>query len=269
MKTKLKEITDSTINELLSSEIILPSSYFKCFDKHAKNVDIELENENYSNELTKMISEEFDEINSYVNDAAKIIDKASQITGDAQDAIREKNSSHLKELYKEIGKLKKELESLSNNIYNDELTKSKNKKWIYHKYLDNSTKFNKDEIIVLIDVESYDYIAKEYNQIISDNLLIYIVNYLKSKFKDENLNSNIIRYSKNKFIISFDNSNLREIESLFITISSLLFETTLKSNSGVVIKPTFDYTVANVVKGEEFHDVLLLMTKNINEKKEK
>lgn len=269
MKTKLKNITDSTINELLINEIILPSSYFKCFDKHAKNIDIELENEDYSKELTKMISEEFEEINSYVNNAIKVIDKASDITSDAQEAIREQNSLHLKELYEEIGKLKKELENLSNNVYCDDLTKAKNKKWIYHKFLDNNTKFNKDGILILIDIESYNYILNTYNQLISDNLLIYIVNYLKSKLKDEALSYNITRYLKNKFIISLDNIDLKEIQSLFLTISSVLFETTLKSNSGIVIKPTFDYTMAKINKGEEFHEILSLMMKKIEEKREK
>lgn len=269
MKTKLKQITDSTINELLSNEIILPSSYFKCFDKYAKNIDIELENEDYSKELTKMISEEFDEINSYVNNAIKVIDKASIVTGDAQEAIRVQNASHLKELYEEIGKLKKELETLNENVYCDDLTKAKNKKWIYHKYLNNETKFNKDSILVLIDVDSYDYISNAYNQLISDNLLIFIVNYLKSKFKDEKLDYNIIRYLKDKFIISFDNSDLKEVQTLLHTVSSLLFETTLKSNSGIVIKPTFNHTIAKVRSGEEFHEVLTLMIKKVDEQKEK
>ena len=39
MKNKLKQITDLTIQEVLGNEIILPSTYFKTFDKNIKKID--------------------------------------------------------------------------------------------------------------------------------------------------------------------------------------------------------------------------------------
>ena len=38
MKNKLKQITDLTIQEVLGNEIILPSTYFKTFDKNIKKI---------------------------------------------------------------------------------------------------------------------------------------------------------------------------------------------------------------------------------------
>ena len=64
MKTKLKEITDSTVCELLGNDIILPSNYFQCFDKYAKTVDLDLESESFEKELSELILDEFNEINS-------------------------------------------------------------------------------------------------------------------------------------------------------------------------------------------------------------
>ena len=46
MKNKLKQITDLTIQEVLGNEIILPSTYFKTFDKNIKKIDKNLKNEN-------------------------------------------------------------------------------------------------------------------------------------------------------------------------------------------------------------------------------
>lgn len=269
MKTKLKEITDSTVCELLGNEIILPSNYFQCFDKHAKTIDVNLEDESFEKELSELILDEFNSINTYVNDAITKIDCAVELTADAQKAIKNENTLLLKNLYKQIGQLKDELESITDNVYKDYLTKVYNKKWIYHKYLNKETKFKKDAIIILIDVADYEYIAQTYNQLISNNLLIYIAKYLSTKLKDENLNFDVARYLKNRFIVTLEENDLVQIETIMSTISSVLYGTTLKSNSGVMIKPTFDYSIMKVKKEESFHEVLDLLLRNIESARKK
>ena len=46
MKQELKKITDLTINDLLNNDIILPSTYFDKFNYHAKELEIDLDDEN-------------------------------------------------------------------------------------------------------------------------------------------------------------------------------------------------------------------------------
>lgn len=269
MKTKLKEITDSTVCELLNNDIILPSNYFQCFDKHAKTVDLDLESESFEKELSELILNEFNTINSYVNDAIKKIDVAAELTADAQEAIKNENTLLLKNLYNQIGQLKNELIDITESVYKDYLTKVYNKKWLYHKYLSEESKFKSNAIIILIDVVDFDYIAQTYNKLISNNLLIYISNYLNTKLQEENLNFNIARYMKNRFIITLEEDNLIEAETLMSTISGVLYGTTLKSNSGIMIKPTFDYSAIKVKKEESFHEILELMIKKIEATKKK
>ena len=269
MKTKLKEITDSTVNELLCNEIILPSNYFQCFDKHAKTVEVNLESESFEKELSELILDEFNEINSYVNNAVKTIDTAAGLTQEAQDAIKDNNTLLLKNLYTQINDLKIELQSITDNVYKDYLTKIHNKKWLYHKYLDREANYKKDAIIVLVDVADFEYISETYNKLISNNLLIYIANYLKTKLKDESLDFEIARYLTNKFILTLNEDDLIQVETLMSTISSVLYGTTLKSNSGVMIKPTFEYSVIKVKKDESFHESLDILMKNINAIKRK
>jgi len=269
MKTKLKEITDSTINELLKNEIILPSIYFQCFDKHAKTSEVDVHEESFEKELSDLIIDEFNVINNYVNEAITTIDLASGLTLDAQKAIKENNTLLLKNLYNQIGELKEELESITDNIYKDYLTKVNNKKWLYHKYLTKDAKFKDDAIIALIDVSDYEYISSTYNKLISNNLLIYISNYLKEKLKDEGLEFELTRYLSNKFIITFNEDDISSIVSLIENISSILFGTTLKSNSGIIIKPTFEFSMVKVKKDENFHEILTNLVKNIEAKKEK
>lgn len=266
MKDRLKEITDDTISELLCNEIILPSNYFQCFDKHAKNVDIELDHEEFEKELNELIVDEFNSINSYINDAVRTIDNAADITKEVQKAIQENDSSLLKTLYNQITTLKKELENITDNIYKDYLTNVYNKKWLYQKYLNEKTAFKEDAIIVLIDVKDYNYISRTYNKLIANNLLIYISNYLDKKLTEEQLDFEIVRYMTNKFVILFNESDENQIKSIINLTSNTLFETTLKSNSGILIKPTFEYISTKVTKNSSFHNTLEALIKELNDK---
>lgn len=267
MKEKLKEVTDLTVNELLNNEVILPSSYFKCFDKHAKNVDIEIDSESFEKELSELILEEYNTINGYVNSAVEVIDTAAVLTQEAQQAIKESNTLVLKNLYKQIKDLKHELEDITNNIYTDYLTKVHNKKWLFHKYLSKDATFKENTIVLLIDVKDYEYIAETYNKLISNNLIIYIAKYLTKKLKDEELDFEISRYLTNKFIITINKDDTKPIETLMSTITSLLFNTTLKSNSGILIRPTFDYAIQKARKDEAFLETLGSLLKAVKTKK--
>lgn len=269
MKAKLKEITDSTVSELLCNEIILPSNYFQCFDKHAKTIDINMDSESFEKELSELILDEFNTINKYVNDAVKTIDIAAGVTLDAQEAIKENNTLVLKNLYEQIKTLQKELSDITDNVYKDYLTKVHNKKWIYHKFLTKEITYKEDTSIILIDILDYKYISTTYNKLISNNLLVFISKYLKNKFTEEDYDFEISRYLTNKFIISVKNNDLLQLETLMSTITSVLYNTTLKSNSGVMIKPTFDYSILKVKKDESFHESLDMLLKNIGRIKRK
>lgn len=268
MKKKLKEITDSTVNELLGNDIIMPSNYFQCFDKHAKSAEVNLDSDTFEKELSDLIIDEFNVINNYVNDAVKTIDIATGLTIDAQKAIKENNTLLLKNLYNQIGELRGELETITNNIYKDYLTKVNNKKWLYHKYLTKDAKFKDSAILVFVNIADYEYISNTYNKLISNNLLIFISKYLDEKLKEEGLDFEITRYLSNKFILTFNEYEINAVASILNTISSVLFEKTLKSNSGIIIKPTFDYSIAKVKKDENFHEVLSTLVKKVEAKKE-
>ena len=59
MKKQLKKITDLTINELLNNEIILPSTYLDKFNYHAKELEVDLDDENFNKELNNLILKDF------------------------------------------------------------------------------------------------------------------------------------------------------------------------------------------------------------------
>ncbi|AXH11797.1 diguanylate cyclase domain-containing protein [Halarcobacter bivalviorum] len=263
MKDRLKEITDLTINELLEEEVILPSEYFECFDKHAKLCEVDLEDEEFEKEVDELLLKEIGTINDYVKSATKSIDSAATLTLDAQKAIEENNSDALKKLYSQIRDLQIELQDITENIYKDYLTSAYNKKWLYHKYLAENSKIKEDAIIILIDVTDFEYIKKTYNKLISNNLLIFIFEFINKEFKKEDIDFEICRYLTNKFIISVKNNNFNSVTNLIKNTSSVLFGTTLKSNSGVMIKPNYKYSTLSIKKDDSFHEILNSLIKKL------
>lgn len=258
MNNKLKEITDLTVNELLSQDVIFPSNYLQCFDKHAKLINIDLNDESFEKEIDDIILNEFNSINKYIIEATKTVEQAALATLDAQKAIESNNSSALKELYKEIKTLQDELENMTENIYKDHLTKAYNKKWLYHKYLSEEATFKNNASIIFIEIGDYNYISETYNKLLADNMLIFIIKFIQKKFHEEGVTCKIARYLTNKFLIILDknDNNDNDLETFFSNVSTLLKSTTLKSNSGVLIKPSCDYSVIEVLKDKSFHDTL-------------
>jgi len=263
MKEKLKEITDLTINELLEEEVILPSEYFECFDKHAKLSEIEINDESFEKEVDDLLLNEISTINDYVKTATKSVDSAASLTLDAQKAIKENNSDALKKLYTQIKDLQEELQNISENIYKDYLTNAYNKKWLYHKYLADNSKIKEDSILILIDVKDFEYIKKTYNKLISTNLIIFIYEFINKEFNKEGVDFEICRYLSSKFIISIKNDNYNSVASLIKNTSSVLFGTTLKSNSGVMIKPNYKYSTLSAKKDDSFHEILNSLMKKL------
>ena len=263
MKDKLKEITNLTVNELLPNEVILPSEYFECFDKHAKISEIKLNDKEFEKEVDQLILNEINSINDYVKTASKTIDSAASLTLDAKKAIEENNSKGLKKLYSQIIKLQIELQNMTENIYKDYLTKAYNKKWLYHKYLSEDAKIKDDAVLILVDVKDFEYIKKNYNKLISNNLLIFIYDFITKEFTKEHIEFKLCRYLSSKFIISIENCEYEDVLTLMKNTSSVLFGTTLKSNSGVMIKPTYDYSILSVKKDDSFHDVLNSLIKKL------
>lgn len=262
MKDKLREITDLTVNELLEEEIILPSTYFECFDKHAKLSELELNDKEFEKEVDEFIISEISSINSYVKSATKNIDDVATITQDAQKAIENNDSNALKKLYSQIKELKEELNSMTENIYKDYLTKAYNKKWLYHKYLNDHSKIKEDGIITLVDIKDFEYIKKTYNRLISNNLLIFIYEFLTKELTKEDVDFEVCRYLNNKYIFCINSSDIQYISNLIKNISTALFGTTLKSNSGIMIKPNYKYSSLAVKKDDSFHEVLNSLIKN-------
>ena len=255
MKKKLKTITNLTINDLLNNEIIMPSTYFEKFNKKAKDLEINLEDDDFKKEINDVILNEFNTIELYMKELLKNISVVEDATSRTKKALVEKDSQTIDLIYNQMRNLEDEIKELTSKIYIDNLTNTYNRKWIYNKFLDKDLKFKGKGICILINISDYSYIQKEYGSLLTDNLLIFISSFIKKKLKEDNTNFEIARFTDEKFLIFLEKQDIKNIHNLIYNAKISLANTTLKSNSGVIIKPTYEYKVAVFDKKEDSKDI--------------
>lgn len=257
MRQELKKITNLTINELLNNEIILPSTYFNKFNYHAKELEINLDDEDFKKELTSVILEDLQTIENYMNIVLSSATALQENTKNATDAILNKDVDTLGDIYKKMLDLENEVKSLNNKLFLDDITNTFNKKWVYNKFLNTEALFQQNGICVLIDVVDYTYIQKEYGELLANNLLIFATKFINQKLNDENLDFKIVRYYENKFLVFILNSdkNKKEIINAILNLEHLLSSTTLKSNSGLFIKAKYKFNISSYKTNQESKEI--------------
>lgn len=242
MKKELEKITNLTINEILNNKVILPSLYFEKFNHFSKELEINLDDKVFEQEINSIIIEDFKTIERFMDVIVKNISQLKDDSINAKNAILNKDTNSLDDIYKKMLLLENEVKTLNNELFIDETTKVFNRKWIYTKFLDKNSSFKENGICVLIDIIDYFYIQKEYGELLARNLLIFITNFISQKLKDEKYEIKIARYFENKFFIFILEKDKEEIINYLLNLEKMLLNTTLKSNSGLLIKANYKFS---------------------------
>lgn len=262
MNEKLKIITEKTIVKLLKEDIVLPTTYFTTFKKNSESLDIPLDNENFEHEIGKILQIEVDKINTLMNQTISHIDTLSEQTNNAKNAIEQNDTNQLKHITNSINTLQKEINTLMEQVYLDSLTKTKNKKWIFNKYLNNTDKFQNDGTLLYIRINDIAHITKQYGEILANNVLKYVCTFIDKKLQTENFEFSFCRYTNDDFFIFIHNQDSKYLTALANNLQNELMKLTLKSNSGIILKTSFNYTLEKFYRHENFYSLLENLTQN-------
>ena len=255
MKKELKKITNLTINEVLNNDVIMPSIYFEKFNKNARTLEVNLEDKEFNKELNKLIVDDFNSIEGYMDTIITNAGDIEKAAKDTQTALLNKDIDSLSSIYNQMKSLEKEIKNLNKKLFIDPLTNVNNRKWIYNKFLNEDATLRDNGVAILIDINDYDYIEKEYGALLADNLLIFISNFLKKNLKEDGCSFKITRFFDDKFIIFVDEKAEKECKNLINNIKQLLSNTTLKSNSGLLIKANYEYYLTSYKKDQDSKDL--------------
>lgn len=256
VKNNLKKITDKTLQDLLQNEIILPSTYFETFDQNAKELHVNIQDNNFENEVSDVLTDEFKRINDYMRQTTNNLNTLSEATQHAQQAIKDKDESKLKTINSTLVTMKNEIDALRDLVYLDTLTKTFNRKWIYNHMICEDGTFNHSGLLLFIDINDCNYLATKYGSLLADHVVLYISKYLTSKLRAEHIVFDIARYSSYQFAIFVQEAVTEEILSLITNIRIELENTTLKSKSGLRFKTTFNFGSVEYTLNNDFQNTV-------------
>lgn len=259
MTNILKEVTSNVFKRILHKEICLPSDFIEIFTEEVlnKKLDIPEAEALFSEELRS----EFKKYENYAKKTESLIIESKSIIDSTKDINSKSDIDNLK---KDMVLLMETIKELNDQIYKDELTFLLNRKWLYQKYLDNSTKLQENGYIVFIDMNKLKQINDNYGHTIGDKALIYFSNYIKKElltiYKKENFD--LLRFAGDEFIVFIRGTmSEKEIIANFEKIrrniaGKRFFNKTLKTlkNKNFVI--SFSFGVKKFQKNDIFEDIL-------------
>lgn len=252
----LQIITNETKNSIEDLDIVTPTMYASLFSKHASKNDTILDNE--EDIVDHFLDEKMSQFTDMQNQTSENVQKLSDNTDKALNAIKDKDEAVLNEVLKEAQSLRVEIEKLKKSVYKDALTHVYNRKWLYDNLLDAQGQcFKNSGTLAIIDINYFKIINDTYGHILGDKVLIFIANELK-KIKE-----NVVRYGGDEFIVIFCNGVTQKtaISKLNILREALLTKH-LKAKD-VSFKVSFSLGAQEFKKGDILNEIIEKADKNM------
>ena len=265
MSQKLREITFLTIKNLKNNEIILPEDYSKVFVKIAKDLNIDLNNDNL---MQKELNYSTDEINKIVDKTSKSLTEIHSSTQKAQKAILDKDDVSLSHISDDILDMQKQILFLQKELFSDSLTKAYNRKWFNDHYL-KEEKLPENGKLVFLDINKFKTINDTYGHLIGDQVLKYLLKFLQKQLDYPSVH--IIRYAGDEFLIIFGEEIISElnVEDKMLDVQEKLSNQKLKSAKIDNLQFSFSYGILEFKKDDNVVDILTKADKLMYENKQK
>ncbi|RXJ91754.1 hypothetical protein CRV01_01290 [Arcobacter sp. CECT 8983] len=252
MENILKEITYLTLKQLKKENIILPSKYSKLFEENAKKLKFDLDNDSL---VFKDLKQDSDVIDKVVQKTSEKLNTLNDSTQKAKEAIINKDVNTLNTVNKDLERMQKQIDLLQKELFSDVLTNAYNRKWFMDNYLKDDI-FIHDGFMAFLDLNNFKMINDSYGHIIGDQVLRYLVNFLKKELDLPGVD--IVRYAGDEFIVVFnkDKSTVLNPDKKMEQAQKKLAEQKLKSSKIQSLKFSFSYGLIPFKKGDDFEDLL-------------
>lgn len=248
-KKLLKIISNEAKSSIHDISIVTPTVYASIFQKYAKQYHADLEDE--QEVASEIMQEQCSNLVNLQDKTTKNINALNESTNKAIDAIKTKDENLLNEILKETQALRSEVEKLKASIYNDELTKAFNRKWLHDNYLDNNGQnFKHNGTLAIIDLNYFKQINDTHGHIIGDKVLVYITNELQ-KSKEA-----VVRYGGDEFLILFhENISSQRANEILHDIREKIISKKLKAHENT-FKVSFSFGIVSYQAEESINDVI-------------
>jgi diguanylate cyclase (GGDEF)-like protein len=250
VKDKLKEVTFQTLKQLRDSgDIVLPAQYDQAFRENAKNLEVDLNDESFAQDFLNV---EMSSLTHITEKTAESIKSLEENTKKAKCAIEENNLDLLAIVNQDIVTMQKEMLKLKKELYEDPLTKAKNRKWLAEEFL-KEKKFKSSGILSFIDLNKFKIINDTYGHIIGDRVLKYTVHFLKKELEGQKVE--VVRYAGDEFIVLFRTGNLTDTTEIMTCIQTRISKRILNAGEHK-IKTGFSFGCIGFKPNDEFDEII-------------
>ena len=260
MSQVLKQITYLTQKDLKKHDIVLPSTYSNTFKKYAKELSLDIEDEEV---ILQDLKQDLDKIDFIVKETNNNINTLKESTQSAKTAIEKNDIKSLTSINKNILKMQEQIEFLEKELFSDSLTKAYNRKWFSDIFLEND-KFKEDGFLAFIDIDKFKTINDNYGHILGDQVLKYLVQFLTKELKS--CDAKVIRYAGDEFMLIFPSEIDYNLKDKLVEVQKKLSNKKLKSGKVNDLKFSFSFGLVKFKKEEELsiiiNDADELMYKN-------
>ncbi len=220
---------------MLKNEIILPSMYLEIFTEEMKKID-----NLYKEKSIHSVAADEDEI---MNTMQSLKEMEHHWFDSGRDYVRELNL------------LRSAMDTLRTQLFSDDISKSKNRLWIFKDKLNNNETFNDRGFLISIKILDFDRIVSEYNANIGNRLLKQVSDYMIGYLDQKHCHYEIVRYSEDNFLIFMHELNENEVEEHIRNMQNEMSNHSFKQRSRV-FNLTFTAAVMEYIENESFASVL-------------
>lgn len=155
----------------------------------------------------------------------------------------------------ELNEVKSDMLLLRRQLFSDDISKTKNRLWVFKQKLSDHDTFNDFGFIVSIKISDYEVIVREYDSNVGNKLLKLVSDYMIEYMKDNHINFEIVRYMEDNFLIFMHNMNEEEVEQSVVNMQKGMSNYKFKHRSKI-FRLTCYYAVMQYIKNESFSSVL-------------
>ena len=255
--TELKVITDDTLKELRSFDVITPDLYSDAFQSRLKGMGVETDLDILTQNNVPLILDKILKIQKETTEGTQTLKENIDL---ATIAINDKDEEALAAIKEHMSALQERIIALEEEVYIDDLTKAHNRKWLFDKILVND-RFAQSGVLTFIDLDKFKVINDSYGHIAGDKVLFLISNVLQ---KLEGVD--VIRYGGDEFIMLSFEKDLEYIEDYLYKINEG-FKTKSFKFQGHTFKVGLSSGSSRFDKGSNFHEVTSVVDEKMYEVK--
>lgn len=252
MSNKLREVTYLTVKHLKNNDIILPGEYSKKFERFAKELEVDITNDDV---VLKDLHQNCDKMDKIVKTTSESLDSIHSSTQKAQVAIQNKDEESLAGINKELSEMQKQINFLQKELFSDALTGAYNRKWFSDFYL-NEDNFPCDGKMAFIDLNKFKIINDSYGHLLGDQVLKYLVKFLKQVLAYDGVD--VVRYAGDEFIVLFSDEAVKslDVDKLMLDAQDKLSRQKLKSAKVKELKFSFSYGLVTFKHSDRIEKIL-------------